>query len=93
MNTPDQPKTNGRDIALRCLCAREMCQAFGISAKTLQEWVADGRMPMPSRTLSSPRKFRWSVADLDAWEDAGCPSNGKWQRIKEERIRKRGTIT
>ena len=47
----------------------EACELLSISARTLWQLTKDG--VIPCRRLG--RSVRYSIRDLEAWIDAGCP--------------------
>lgn len=57
--------------------------SLGYSRRHFDKLNEAGRCPRPIRVLGDPR---WSVRELRAWVDAGCPVLEEWEERK--RIRK-----
>jgi hypothetical protein len=58
---------------------------LGISVagfKGLERCGSIGPLPI---TLGTCRRRLYSVAELRAWVEAGCPNREKWQVIKDEK--------
>lgn len=56
---------------------------LGYSSRHFRNLHTTGRCPLAIRALGDPR---WSVRELRAWVDAGCPVVEEWEERK--RIRK-----
>lgn len=59
---PDKPILTQDEVAAR----------YGVARQTVWSWRRDGRMPLPVHIAGSD-VFRWRLADLEAWEQQGCP--------------------
>lgn len=49
-----------------------VCKRYGISPDELNRWIRFGKLPAPKRIGSTARRS-WSLDDLLAWEQRGCP--------------------
>lgn len=58
---------------------------FQVCTRTVRQWDASGAMPRAQRIR---RVVRWSLEDLRAWAEAGCPSREEFDRIRSERKRR-----
>jgi predicted DNA-binding transcriptional regulator AlpA len=54
------------------MTCREVAGEFAVSERTIWAWIARGDFP-PAKRIG-PRCRRWSVKELQAWIDDGCPS-------------------
>ena len=57
--------------AKRYFDAKECAARYGMSWRHWLRLVDSGRAPLPTRF---GRLVRWSLASLESWEAAGCPS-------------------
>lgn len=67
--------------------AAAAAQRLDLSRSAFLSGVAGGLIPEGVR-IGGCR--RWSVADLDAWLAAGCPSAARWKMMKAGGGRKAG---
>ena len=51
----------------RLLPTRQMCRRYGVSARTIDRWLASGKLPVPVRI--GQRKF-WRLSQLKELERA-----------------------
>jgi excisionase family DNA binding protein len=64
-------KSNRHESATpKLLRAPQVARTLGISERTLRRLVGAGHAPEPIRL---GRRVLWSVEELDAWLQAGCP--------------------
>jgi len=57
------------------------CAALcNVSRATWFSWQASGQIPAPC--LSKGNVRRWSVAEIQAWIQAGTPSRDRWETVK-----------
>jgi predicted DNA-binding transcriptional regulator AlpA len=81
MNTRTQPTTEPLTPIL--VNAADAGRLLGLSRATIFGLNSAGKIPRPLRpTGSDPR---WSVAELRAWIDAGCPNRESWETQKAGR--------
>ena len=52
----------------------------GLSETTVKKMNEQGLMPMP--VAMKIRRTLWSVRELDAWIQSGCPSRVEWEGMK-----------
>lgn len=64
---PTQPQPG-----LRFLDAAGCAERYGFSSIHWRRLVDAGRAPSPTRF---GRLLRWSLAELEVWEGAGCPES------------------
>jgi len=58
----------------------ECARLLGISRSLLYEFISDGRFGIVP--VSFGRKKLYSVQELRAYVEAGCPAADKWQQVK-----------
>lgn len=68
-------------IAPIAVAAVEAAALFGVSRATWFKWDRAGRIPMP--IIRSGRLVLWSVAELQAWVAADCPSRERWILLRK----------
>jgi len=64
--------------------ARAAARLCDISRTLWFSLLASGRAP---RGLRLGRCRRWSVAELEAWTQAGCPPRARWEARRQEESR------
>lgn len=62
-----------------------LCELLGLSRKTLQMRMAEGKLPAPAN--QGERNHLWSVRDIEAWVESGMPDRKEWEAIKKMRER------
>lgn len=62
--------------------ARQVAELLSISERHVWTLDSSGRIPAPSRL---GRSVRWSISELEAWQNAGCPVRKEWEQIKRSK--------
>ena len=60
---------------------RGMAEFLGVSAKAMTQFDDTDRIPRP-RPLGLGNCQRWSVLELLAWVQAGCPRLAQWVKLR-----------
>lgn len=63
--------------------ARQVAKLLSISERHVWKLDTAGRIPAPARL---GRAVRWSIPELEAWQDAGCPARDRWELIKNRKV-------
>jgi hypothetical protein len=56
---------------------------FAVSVASWLRWSEIGDVPRPVTVGGKPR---WSIAELYAWRDAGCPDRQTWEALKSAAV-------
>lgn len=59
--------------------AADAARLCGTSRPTWDRWTSAGLNPAPRRIGGRPL---WSVAELQAWIEAGCPDRRRWEAMR-----------
>lgn len=62
--------------------ARRAAALCSISARFWAQLDASGKVPA-ARKLG--RRSLWSVSELNAWINSGCPERGKWALMRQNK--------
>lgn len=60
--------------------AKDAAALLGISRAQFFKLHSAGKVPAP--VYLGAKAPRWSVAELRAWLEAGCPDRQAWQRLR-----------
>jgi predicted DNA-binding transcriptional regulator AlpA len=60
-----------------------------MSRATWDRHAAAGLVPAPVRIGPGKGRPLWSVRELEAWTDAGCPNRAEWEARREAEARRR----
>jgi predicted DNA-binding transcriptional regulator AlpA len=63
------------------LSARNLAAMMSLSIATVRRLDAAGKLPRPIRLAGS---VRWRADELRRWCDAGCPTRGEWEALRDE---------
>jgi predicted DNA-binding transcriptional regulator AlpA len=74
------PPTAPAPLLLDAAACAALCN---VSRATWFSWQASGQIPLPC--LSKGYVRRWSVAEIQAWIQAGTPSRDIWETVKGRR--------
>lgn len=69
----------------RLLNKEDLATLLRMSARTVTQWDAAGKLPQP---VSREGANRWLASEIDAWLKAGMPKRGEWDEIKKAAHRK-----
>jgi predicted DNA-binding transcriptional regulator AlpA len=58
-----------------------LSQMLDMSARTIRRKFSAGLIPKPLRLSGS---IRWSVAEIRAWVEAGCPDRKTWEAMYKQ---------
>lgn len=64
-------KNQKATLAVSFLTDRDLAARLNVSRSFVWKLHSQGRLPMP---IKLGRACRWRLADIEAWERAGCPS-------------------
>ena len=67
-------------IAPALLSANEAAKLLGIGRSLFYSLRSEGKLPRP-RQLGG--RVLWQKAELEKWIDHGCPSQQKWESLKD----------
>ncbi len=73
-------KTISEDKTPLALSASELAARLNVSLRHIRRMDAAGKVPKPVRLGAS---VRWSVAEIEAWLEAGAPDRSTWEAMRE----------
>jgi predicted DNA-binding transcriptional regulator AlpA len=77
----DQDKSISKIRQLQIITANELSLVIGVTPRQIWRLKAEGKLP---RSLRIGGSVRWSVKEVAAWIDGGCPDRKTWENIKKE---------
>ncbi len=78
METQKQKQVNQPQKPL-VMPARELARLLGVSIRQIWRLSSSGKLPKPLRLGGS---VRWSLKEIKAFVEAGCPDRASWEEMK-----------
>ena len=67
------------DAAPLAVDAKRVADLLGCSKRHIRRMNAAGKLPAPKRIGGC---VRWSVSEIEAWLEAGCPDRAMWETMQ-----------
>jgi len=61
--------------------AKELAALLGVSLRQVWRLSSSGKLPKPLRLGGS---VRWSLKEIEAFVEAGCPDRQTWEEVKTQ---------
>jgi len=72
-------KTNVNQTQPLAIRAKELAALLGVSLRQVWRLSSSGKLPKPLRLGGS---VRWSLKEIEAFVEAGCPDRASWEEMK-----------